>query len=149
MHFLTLQLYKIKKVVISVHVMHERCPANYSTSEWCSPSLLQVILVHKLMHQQLWFFVRWKWCRTVQWKKKMKISRFNSFTSLLLLSPCWSKQNTVNHLFFACKKFLREPHCREYFSPEQVLKCDIWNVSGILFSRKSKSWLRNEPVYFQ
>lgn len=69
------------------------------------------------------------------WLKKMKIRRYNSFTSLLLLSPevcstekvraeiiyicntnfgeralcwtcpCWSKQNTVNHLFSHARNF--------------------------------------------
>lgn len=31
--------------------------------------------------------------------------------------PYWSTIVTVNQLLFVCEKFLREPYCREYFSP--------------------------------
>lgn len=138
MHCLTLQMNKIKEVVNLVHVMHERHPAlqyNVLVYWWSILCSVQAIA------SEIVILFKMKMMQNCAWLKKMKIRRFNSFTSLLLLSPevcstekvraeiiyicntnfgeralcwtcpCWSKQNTVNHLFSHARNFYESRNC--------------------------------------
>lgn len=121
---------KIKEVVNLVHVMHERHPANYSTMDdavliYCSVQVIasEIVILYKMkIMQNCAWLKKWKLedlrryifaaakPRGVFNEKELAEINYIGNTnfgqrSLCWTRPCWSKQNTENHLFSHARNF--------------------------------------------